>query len=74
MTELALVLLPGLDGSGVMFRPLLGHVPPALRPVVVAYPPDKALGYEDLLPLVLDALPSSEPFVILGESFGGRLR
>jgi pimeloyl-ACP methyl ester carboxylesterase len=73
MTDLALILLPGLDGSGVMFRPLLGHLPPGIRPVVVAYPPDKLLGYHELLPLVLAALPNSSPFVLLGESFSGPL-
>jgi pimeloyl-[acyl-carrier protein] methyl ester esterase len=65
--------LPGLDGSGVLFRPLLSHLPSELRPGVVAYPKDKTLGYEELLPLVLAALPSPLPFVLLGESFSGPL-
>ncbi|MDB5353676.1 MAG: alpha/beta hydrolase [Phycisphaerales bacterium] len=73
MTDLALILLPGLDGSGAMFRPLLRHLPPGIRPVVVAYPLDKLLGYNELLPLVLAALPRSSPFVLLGESFSGPL-
>ncbi|HWE95811.1 MAG TPA: alpha/beta hydrolase [Tepidisphaeraceae bacterium] len=73
MTELALVLLPGLDGSGVMFRPLLDHLHANLRPIVVVYPKDQPLGYEKLLPLVLAALPSESPFVLLGESFSGPL-
>jgi pimeloyl-ACP methyl ester carboxylesterase len=73
MTELTVVLLPGLDGSGVLFGPLVGQLPPELRPIVVAYPPDQALGYDELLPLVLQALPNSAPFIILGESFSGPL-
>ncbi|MDZ4683716.1 MAG: alpha/beta hydrolase [Planctomycetaceae bacterium] len=72
-TELNLILLPGLDGSGVLFRPLLPHLPAEWQPVVVSYPPDEALSYEDLLPLVLSRLPTDAPFAILGESFSGPL-
>jgi len=32
MAEIPLVLLPGLDGSGIFFRPLLAHLPPEIRP------------------------------------------
>src|SRR5258706_334101 len=69
MPEIALVLLPGLHGSDVQFRPLLKHLPPRIRPVAVNYPPDELLGYEELLPRVLAALPTDSPFVLLGESF-----
>lgn len=68
-----LVLLPGLDGTGVLFRPLLPFLSPEFQPVVVAYPPDRRLGYRELLPVVLAALPRSGPFLILGESFSGPL-
>lgn len=50
LPRLRLILLPGLDGSGVLFAPLLRHLPPDVEPVVVRYPPDRALGYEELLP------------------------
>jgi len=73
VTALTLTLLPGLDGSGVLFRPLIRHLPPELRPLVVTYPRDQVLGYAELLPLVLAALPSPSPFILLGESFSGPL-
>ena len=69
----SLVLLPGLDGTGVLFRPLLGALPPSLPVTVVIYPPDQPLDYEALLPLVMAALPVASPFVLLGESFSGPL-
>jgi pimeloyl-ACP methyl ester carboxylesterase len=72
-SRVSLVLLPSLDGSGVLFRPLIRCLSPELRPIVVAFPPDRMLGYEELLPLVLERLPASEPFVLLGESFSGPL-
>jgi len=68
-----LVLLPGLDGTGVLFQPLLKALPPGITPIVVSYPGNQVLGYSELLPLVLAELPQNEPFVLLGESFGGPL-
>lgn len=71
-----LVLLPGLDGTGILFEPLLRELGPGVVPVVIDYPRDQALGYTELLPRVMNtlaALPPGEPFVLLGESFGGPL-
>ena len=68
-----LVLLPGLDGTGLLFRPLLEVLPPSLPARVVAYPPDQELGYEALLPRVMAALPADGPYILLGESFSGPL-
>ena len=73
MRETAIVLLPGLDGTGTLFRPLLAHLPSPLRPIVVAYPGNEKLGYDALRQRVMAALPTEEPFVILGESFSGPL-
>lgn len=73
MTATSIVLLPGLDGTGVLFRPLLAHLPQSLRPIVVSYPGDEQLGYDALLERVISALPKQERFVILGESFSGPL-
>jgi len=68
-----LVLLPGLDGTGVLFRPFLAALPPDIEPVVVSYPTQKPLGYGELLSLVQAKIPMHEPFALLGESFGGPL-
>jgi pimeloyl-ACP methyl ester carboxylesterase len=68
-----LVLLPGLDGTGRLFEPLLGALPGDWPAQVVAYPSQVSLGYDALLPLVLEALPVEEPYVLVGESFGGPL-
>jgi pimeloyl-ACP methyl ester carboxylesterase len=68
-----LILLPGMDGTGIMFEPLVRALPPELSPVVVSYPGDVPLSYEELLPIVRAALPATEPFILLGESFSGPL-
>lgn len=68
-----LVLLPGMDGTGLMFAPFVEALDGRLDSLAVAYPGDGPQGYEDLLPAVLEALPVREPFILLGESFSGPL-
>ncbi len=73
MVPITLVLMPGLDGTGEQFAPLLSALPDSLVPLVVRYPRDRALDYEALLPLVAAQLPTDAPFVLVGESFSGPL-
>ena len=73
MRQIALVLLPGLDGTGELFGPLLAELPDWIHPIVVSYPRDREMGYEELLPFAATFLPADAPFVILGESFSGPL-
>lgn len=73
MKDITLVLLPGLDGTGKLFKPLVQHLPSWIKPVVVSYPGDKPYGYEELKKIVAGALPQNEDCVILGESFSGPL-
>lgn len=68
-----LVLLPGLDGTGLFFESLMAALPLSLVPQVVRYPVDRALGYEALAALIAPQLPTDRPFVLLGESFAGPL-
>ncbi len=67
-----LIMLPGLDGAGLAFGPLLEQLPSSIRPTVVTYPRDRVMGYQELFPLVKGFLPD-EPFVLLGESFSSPL-
>ena len=73
MEPLTLVMLPGLDGTGLMFKSFLAALPASLIPQVVPFPGDQPLNYEELLALVMQALPRDRPFVLLGESFSGPL-
>jgi pimeloyl-[acyl-carrier protein] methyl ester esterase len=67
----ALVLLPGLDGTGAMFARFRRALAPAIRTIVVSYPPDQAIGYAGLEGFVRPLLPRDDPFVLLAESFSG---
>lgn len=64
-----LILLPGMDGTGTLFAPLIEHL--LVDCVSISYPPDRVLDYEELTALVHSQLPRHEPFILLGESFSG---
>lgn len=68
-----LVLLPGMDGTGDLFAPLLSELPAAKPPAILRYPCDQALDYAALETRVRQALPADAPFVLLAESFSGPL-
>jgi len=69
----ALLLLPGIDGTGKFLGEFAKALRPSVEPVVVPYPSDRALGYDALEALVLAALPSGRSYILLAESFSGPL-
>lgn len=73
MSKHHLVLLPGMDGTGHMFAPLLKALPPNFTATVVRYPHDQELTYEQLKPFAYRAISQSESFVLVAESFSGPL-
>src|SRR4051794_37479523 len=68
-----LVLMPGMDGTGILFRPLLSVLNLDVSASVLTYPCDEPLGYEALVPRIMPALPRDRPFALVAESFSGRL-
>lgn len=67
----ALVLLPGLDGTGLLFAGFIASFGPDVKIIVVSYPTDAAAGYSELEPFARSFLPRDQPFFLLGESFSG---
>ena len=67
------MLLPGLDGTGRLFRPLLEILPTTFDVQVLHYPPDGPFSYPELFEYVLSRLSSSgdQPIVLCAESFSG---
>jgi hypothetical protein len=53
---MTLVLLPGLDGTEVFFRPLLAALPEWVRPIIVAFPSNGSNDYAGLLAIVSEAV------------------
>jgi pimeloyl-ACP methyl ester carboxylesterase len=68
--NMAILLLPGMDGSGSLLTALVERLA-SRRPVrVISYPSSAPLTYDDLTAFVMERTPDSR-FVILGESFSG---
>ena len=66
-----LVLLPGLDGTGLLFRRFRRALAPNIASIVVSYPGDRAIDYAGLEAVARGFLPKQTPFVLLAESFSG---
>lgn len=66
-----LVLLPGLDGTDALFRPLVQALPAHLRPRVVPFPTDVANDYAALTRHVRTRIKDIHRPVILAWSFAG---
>lgn len=71
--QLIAVLLPGIDGTGRMFGPLIDQLPAWLRPLVLDYPTHEQLSYPELANRLAARLPQDTPFIIIAESFAGPL-
>lgn len=68
---LTLVLLPGMDGTGLLFEPFTRALGAAAKVQVIDYPKDQPMGYAELQRHVEAVLPDNAPFVLLAESFAG---
>lgn len=68
--ETTLVMLPGLDGTGLLFEPFVAALPSDVRVHMVAYPTDTRLSIREHAALVAKDLPAG-PVILLAESFSG---
>lgn len=67
----ALVLLPGLDGTGLLLAEFAAAFGPEVKVILVSYPTDTPLGYSELETVARSCLPQDQPFYLLAESFSG---
>lgn len=65
------VLLPGLDGTGELFRWFVDQAPGGFECSVVEYPAHGVVGYPEYSAFVLEKHVPGEPFVLVAESFSG---
>jgi len=74
-TKFTLLMLPGLDGSGTLFAPLVAALRDKLgaefEPKVVRYPASGSHSYAELEAMAREAVPPEGDYFILGESFSG---
>jgi pimeloyl-ACP methyl ester carboxylesterase len=58
-----------MDGTGDLFADFIHALPRTFETEVVRYPRDRHLPYSQLLTLMQSAIPPTEPFILLAESF-----
>lgn len=71
-SQMTIVVLPGLDGTGTLYQQLAQQLAPDYELQVIAYPLDQLWGYTELLDYIRPQLPQS-PYLLLAESFSGPL-
>ena len=67
-----IVLLPGLDGTGLLLQDFKAALERFYTVKLISYPVDDPLSYDELLPLIRAGLPDGN-FIVVGESFSGPL-
>ena len=70
---LTVYLLPGLDGTGRLYRWLVAELLPDFDVRILDYPNDKFDGYPNLAESIALRLPRDKPFLLVSESFAGPL-
>jgi pimeloyl-[acyl-carrier protein] methyl ester esterase len=60
-----LVLLPGLDGTGALFKDFVEALSGSVETEVVRYPTDVFLSYTELMSYVRAVIPISGPYLLL---------
>lgn len=70
LEEPTLVLLPGLDGTGLLFERLVSALPPDLLICVVQYPSKVPLSISEYAAIAVRQMPAGR-IILLAESFSG---
>ncbi len=66
-----LILLPGLDGTGILFNNLVGQLEEKFQIVRISYPPNAGHSIDDLAEIVSRKIEGLQNTLILAESFSG---
>ena len=68
---ITVVILPGMDGTGIELTDFVAALAPELEAIVVTYPNDRPMDYAGHEAVARASLPIDRPFVLLGESYSG---
>ncbi len=66
-----LVFMPGLDGTGLSFEPILPFLPMDTNITIVRYPTDKLLSFEENVECAAQQIPTGKHPIVIAESFSG---
>jgi pimeloyl-ACP methyl ester carboxylesterase len=62
-----------MDGTGELFRGFVAALPGEIQTQIVRYPSDACFSEAGLADLIRSAMPTTEPYVLLAESFSSPL-
>ena len=65
------IFLPGMDGTGDFFTPVIKEMPRDDTCVVVRYPKTRVCDRSELYSIAREALPDFEDYILVAESFSG---
>ena len=72
LTGETIVFLPGMDGTGISFEPLRELLPQEINVIVIRYPADKLLDFDETVQCAKEQIQSDQQGVIvIAESFSG---
>ena len=66
-----LVFMPGMDGTGLSFEPVLPFLPKETKITIVRYPADKLLSFDETVECAAAQIPAGDPPIVIAESFSG---
>jgi pimeloyl-ACP methyl ester carboxylesterase len=66
-----LVLMPGLDGTGLSFEPVLPLLPADAKITIVRYPTDKLLSFDETVECAAAQITARKHPIVIAESFSG---
>jgi len=66
-----MVFMPGLDGTGLSFEPLLPFLSANTKITIIRYPTDKLLSFEETVECAAAQIPAGNSPLVIAESFSG---
>ncbi len=63
--------MPGMDGTGLSFEPVLPFLPKNAKVTIVRYPADKLLSFDETVECAAAQIPAGDPPIVIAESFSG---
>jgi hypothetical protein len=66
-----LVFMPGMDGTGLSFEPVLALLPESAKITLIRYPGDKLLSFDETVECAAAQIPTGDPPIVIAESFSG---
>jgi hypothetical protein len=71
LRDQSLILMPGLDGTGLSFEPFLKFITDDVKVTIIRYPTDRLLSFEETVECAAAQIAAGPPPIVIAESFSG---